>query len=165
MKKSNFTTAIRALVPFAVSLAASGSAGAAMTYDLTNCFASTATAIAASKELTVLNINIKGIARSTPAKEPFDNSTYQCGLTLRIAGAERSGTGFCKFMDVDGDYIVGEMTPNNPTGGAWKFLVGTGKWKGITGGGKYTQVTRGKPIVPGTAQGCSRATGTYELKK
>jgi len=165
MKTSNFTIAISALVPFAMSLAASGTAAAAQSYDLTNCGAATVTVISASKALTVLNIDSKGIARSTPAKKPFDNTTYHCGLTLRIAGAERSGTGFCKFMDVDGDYIVGEMTPLTPTGGAWKFLAGTGKWKGMTGGGKYAQLTRGKPIVPGTSQSCGRATGTYELKK
>lgn len=39
------------------------------------------------------------------------------------------------------------------------------QWKGITGGGKYVPLTSGKPIVPGTGQSCSRATGTYELKK
>ena len=165
MKKSTFTIAISALVPFAMSLAASGAAGAAQSYDLTNCGSATVTAISASKALTVLNIDFKGIARSTPAKQVFDNSTYHCGVTLRIAGAERSGTGYCKFMDTNGDYIVGEMTPLTPTGGAWKFLVGTGKWKGMTGGGKYVRLTRGKPIAPGTSQGCSRATGTYEVKK
>lgn len=80
-------------------------------------------------------------------------------------GAEWGGMGHCKFMDPDGDFVVGEQTPLGPTGGTWKFLFGTGKWQGVTGGGRYVSLTSGKAIVPGTGQGCGRATGTYELKK
>lgn len=47
----------------------------------------------------------------------------------------------------------------------WRFLEGSGKWKGITGGGKALPLTNAKPILPGTAQGCLRATGTYEIRK
>jgi hypothetical protein len=49
--------------------------------------------------------------------------------------------------------------------GDWNFIYGTGKWKAVTGGGKTNSITSGKPIVPGTTQGCARVTGTYELKK
>jgi hypothetical protein len=51
------------------------------------------------------------------------------------------------------------------TEGNFKFLQGTGKWKGIKGSGKGKVITRGKPITPGTAQVCSRWTGTFELPK
>ena len=165
MRKSRIEVAFGVAVPFTALLAMTGPTMAAESYDLTNCGSSTVTVISASEGLTVLNIDAKGIARSNPEKKAFDNSTFHCGLSMRIAGADWGGIGYCKFMDPDGDFIVGEQTPAGPTGGAWKFLFGTGKWKGITGGGKYAPLTSGKAIVPGTGQSCSRATGTYELKK
>jgi hypothetical protein len=131
-------------------------------YDIMNCGASTVTTISASDEMTIVSIDIKGIARSNPEKTAFDNATYHCPNVLRVAGSQREATGYCKFMDPDGDFAVGLSTVD-ASGGTWKFLHGTGKWKGITGGGKFVPVTSGKPIVPGTAQACSRATGTYEL--
>jgi len=139
-------------------------ADAAESYDLANCGASTVTTIAASDELTVLNVDTKGIARSNPEKGAFDNATYHCVNVLRIAGAQREGSGYCKFMDPDGDFVVGQNTFDS-AGTTWKFLQGTGKWKGITGGGKFVPLTSGKPIVAGTSQACVRATGTYELSK
>jgi hypothetical protein len=137
---------------------------AAEPYDNTLCGASTITTVSASSELTVLVIDNKGIARSNTDKKAFDNSTYHCASVLRIRGNDRDGVGYCKFMDPDGDFFVGEQVfrPGDPQ---WKFLEGTGKWKGITGGGTFVPVTTGKPIEPGTAQGCVRATGTYELSK
>ena len=56
-------------------------AAAAESYDLVNCGASTVTTISASQDLTVLSVDIKGIARSNPEKKAFDNSTYLTGPT------------------------------------------------------------------------------------
>ncbi|HWU41189.1 MAG TPA: hypothetical protein VN203_26340 [Candidatus Acidoferrum sp.] len=148
-----------------VTLAAGGGslaavASAAESYDVTNCSSSTVTTLSARQELTVLSVDSKGIARSNP----FDNMTYQCVSVLSLAGGQREGTGYCKYVDPDGDFFVGQQTFDS-AGGTWKFLQGTGKWKGITGSGKFVPLTSGKPIVPGTAQGCVKATGTYELSK
>ena len=151
-------------------------ANAAESCDLTNCGVSAVTTISASPELTVLSIDTKGIGRSNSANKAFDNSTYQCVSVVSITGApsttgagltgaQRSGTGYCKFMDPDGDFVVGETMLDSTGGGTWKFLQGTGKWKGITGGGKFVPLTSGKPIVAGTSQGCANATGTYEVPK
>ncbi len=157
--------ALAVLVTLAAGVAALAAvADAAESYDLTNCGAATVTTISASQEVTVLSVDIKGIARSNPEKKAFDNSTYHCVNLLRIAGTQREGSGYCKFMDPDGDFVVGQSTQDS-TGGTWRFLEGTGKWKGITGGGKFSPLTSGKPIVAGTAQACARATGTYELSK
>ena len=164
--KKEMMTLVLTLVALAAgggSLAAVGNA--AESYDLTNCFSSTVTTISASPELTVLSVDNKGIARSNSEKGAFDNATYQCVSVLSIASGQREGTGYCKYMDPDGDFFVGQMTHDLTGGGTWKFLQGTGKWKGITGGGKFVPLTSGKPIVAGTAQGCARATGTYELPK
>jgi hypothetical protein len=145
------------------SLAAAASA--AESHDITNCSAATVTAVSATEELTVLNIDTKGITRSNSANKAFDNATFQCTIVVKIAGTQRSGLGYCKFLAPDGDFVIGEQVPNSPGGGTWKFLQGTGKWKGITGGGEFATLTSGKPIVAGTAQACVRATGTYELSK
>src|SRR2546427_13141094 len=76
-----------ALVAGVASPAAVAAAGES--YDLVNCGASTVTTISASQDLTVLSVDIKGIARSNPEKKAFDNSTYHCANVLRIAGAQR----------------------------------------------------------------------------
>ena len=73
---------------------------------------------------------------------------------------------YSKFMDPDGDFVLLEITfAPGETEGNFKFLQGTGKWEGIKGSGKGKVITRGKPITPGTAQVCSRWTGTFELPK
>jgi hypothetical protein len=95
----------------------------------------------------------------------FDNATYHCTSIVKIAGTQRSGLGYCKFMTPGGDFFVGELVLDSTGGGKWNFLQGAGRWKGITGGGEYVPLTSGKPIVAGTVQGCARTTGTYELSK
>jgi hypothetical protein len=142
----------------------------AETYDLTNCGSSTVTTLSASPELTVLNFDTKGIARSNPANKAFDNATYHCVAVVSIAGAQqsgmhqpggaatqRSGIGYCKFMETDGDFIVGEQTFDSTGGGKWKFLQGTGKWKGVTGGGEFAPLTNGK-LSPGRGRVAARRT-------
>jgi hypothetical protein len=91
-------------------------------------------------------------------------STYQCVGINKIVAGKPTGQGICKFMDKDGDFLVGEITSAGPEG-TWKAFYGTGKWKGITGSGKYVYITNSKPIVNGTFQNCNRSTGTYELAK
>jgi hypothetical protein len=88
--------------------------------------------------------------------------SFQCIGISKIVAGKPTGQGICKFMDKDGDFIVGETTSAGPEG-TWKAFYGTGKWKGITGSGKQMYITNSKPIVNGTFQNCSRATGTYEL--
>jgi hypothetical protein len=160
LPKISFTLVLAAGIG---SLAAA--AGAAESYDITNCFSSTVITVAAAEELTVLNVDAKGITRSNSANKAFDNATYQCASVVKVAGAQRSGLGYCKFMAPDGDFFIGEQSLDSTGGGKWNFLQGTGKWKGITGGGEFVLLTSGKPIVAGTAQGCVKATGTYELSK
>jgi len=73
---------------------------------------------------------------------------------------------YSKFMDPDGDFVISETTvAPGQSEGTFKFLQGTGKGKGIKGSGKVRAITRGKPITPGTGQGCGRYTGTFELPK
>ena len=133
-------------------------------YDLTNCWSGESTMSVASKELVVMSFEMKGICRSNIDDKIFDNTTFQCVGISKIEAGKPMGQGFCKFMDKDGDYLVGETTSAGPEG-TWKAFYGTGKFKGITASGKNMYITNSKPIVEGTFQNCNRATGTYELPK
>jgi hypothetical protein len=132
-------------------------------YDITNCYYGTSTALYRSKELTILSVDIKGIARSNHENKVFDNCSFHSVQILQIMNGKWKRSGHTKFMDPDGDYFFVEVSGGKNA--TVKFLYGTGKWKGITGTGKFESIARGKPIMPGTYQGCARNTGTFELPK
>lgn len=132
--------------------------------DIINCGAGTTNVLLSTEDLTILATEVRGISKDNLASKIFDNMTYHCvGLFKAIAG-KRTGNTNCKFMAPDGDYFVIDALYVGAEGD-WKFIYGTGKWKGVTGGGKTKSITAGKPITPGTSQGCAHVTGTYELKK
>jgi hypothetical protein len=145
-------------------LSAFHASASAEEYDITNCSSATITPISTGQDLTVLIADAKGIARASADKKAFDNNSFHCVSLVRLNRGQRSGSGVCRFVDPDGDSVVGDMVLG-PTDGTWTFAEGTGKWKGIKGGGKFVGITNAKAIVPGTAQACSRATGTYEVAK
>lgn len=132
--------------------------------DMTACGSGTTTTIVASEEMTIMSVDVKGICMDNLPSKSFDNMTYHTAGLLTIAGGKLVGTLYAKYMDPSGDFVVIEISQVGLEYN-WKFLSGTGKWKGITGGGKGMTFTRGKPISPGTSQGCLKITGTYELKK
>ena len=132
-------------------------------YDITNCYYGTSTALYRSKELTILSVDIKGIARSNHENKVFDNCSFHTVQVLQIMNGKLKRSGYTKFMDLDGDYFFVEISGGKNA--TVKFLYGTGKWKGITGTGKFERIARGKAMEPDTFQGCVRNTGTFELPK
>lgn len=132
--------------------------------DMMSCGDSTATTIVASEELTIMGIEGRGINLDNLASKTFDNMTYHMVGLLKIDKGNLTGTMYSKYMDPSGDFCVVEISQVGMERD-WKYLYGTGKWKGVTGGGKAFPFTKGKPITPGTSQGCTQITGTYELKK
>jgi len=133
-------------------------------FDITCCYSGIIKMVSASKELTVLGVEVNGIFQSNHENKAFDNMTLHCVGIFRAMDGKSFGTSYCKGMDPDGDIVVQEHTRVGPEV-TWKFLQGTGKWKGIKGGGTGKAITRGKPITPGTTQSCSRVMGTFELPK
>jgi len=109
-------------------------------------------------------VESKGIIMSNPEGRLFHNYAYQfIGVGYGPPGAP-VGFGYFKATDPDDSFVIAEFS--GPTSDlSFKFLQGTGKWKGVTGGGKAVRVAMGRPIAPGTNQGCVRFTGTLELKK
>jgi hypothetical protein len=133
--------------------------------DIISCRSGTATLLSASTEATVLYVDAKGITVNSNDKI-FQNQTGRCIGVISIINGKRTGNGYCKYMDPDGDFTLTEWTGSGKRGeGTWKYLYGTGKWKGVSGGGTYENAARGKPIAKGTYQRCGRAKGSYELKK
>jgi hypothetical protein len=157
-------TAIRIAMVIALGCCIFTSIADAEPYDMTNCSAGETTMLVASKELVVFGYDIKGIVQDNLDTKAFANMTYRCVGYNQILAGKATGQGICKFMDKDGDYLVGEINSSGPEG-TWKAYYGTGKWEGITGSGKYVYITNAKPIADGTFQNCNRSTGTYELPK
>lgn len=133
-------------------------------YDITLCGSGTITMLSKSKELSIYSAEVKGISRSNHENKVFDNCSIHHIRFVRVEAGKRSGIGYTKLMDPDGDIVVLEWSAIGREY-TTKFLQGTGKWKGITGGGKARSITNAKPITPGTMQGCTRQTGTFELPK
>jgi len=132
--------------------------------DMISCGDTKISPIVSGQELTIMGMEGKGINIDNLASKTFDNMTYHSVGVFKIEGGKMTGTFYSKYMDPSGDFVVVEISQVGMERD-WKYLYGTGKWKGITGGGKAIPFTKGKPISPGTLQGCTKITGTYELKK
>jgi hypothetical protein len=132
--------------------------------DMISCGDGKTPIIISSQELTIMGYEAKGINIDNLPSKTFDNMTFHSVGVFKVESGKMTGTLYCKYMDPNGDFLVVEITQVGMERD-WKYLYGTGKWKGITGGGKAIPFTKGKPISPGTLQGCTKITGTYELKK
>ena len=106
---------------------------------------------------------LETIAVSNHENKVFNNCSFHTTQIIQIMNGKWKRSGYTKFMDPDGDYFFVEYSGEKSA--VVKFLYGTGKWKGITGTGKFERIASGKAIEPGTFQGCSRNTGTFELQK
>ena len=106
----------------------------------------------------------KGSIFSNHENKVFDNCTFHVAVIAKTEDGKRRSDSYWKIMDPEGDVIIAEVIVLGPEK-TMKFLHGTGKWKGIKGEAKGKTTTAGKPVAPGTFQGCSRYTGTFELPK
>ncbi len=132
--------------------------------DVISCGDEKITTIVSSQELTITGVEGKGITIDNLPNKTYDNLTYHGVGVLKLEKEKMSGKLYYKYVDPSGDFFVVDVSPVGPEHN-WEFLLGTGKWKGITGTGKAVPITTGKPVSPGTSQGCIRITGTYQLKK
>jgi len=133
-------------------------------FDFTECLAGTAILVYQSKEITITGTEGKGIIFSHHENKVIDNCTFHVVSIAKVVDGKRRSDSYWKIMDPDGDIIIAELVVLGPEK-TMKFLHGTGKWKGIKGEAKGKTTAAGKPIVPGTFQGCSRYIGTFELVK
>jgi hypothetical protein len=122
------------------------------------------TTIVESEDLVIMGYESKGIVLDNTESKFFDNSTVHLADLIKIDKGKWIGIFLGKYMEPSGDFYVIE-TSLVGTEQDWKFIYGTGKFKGITGAGKAFRSTKGSPVSPGTLQGCTKISGTYELKK
>jgi hypothetical protein len=159
-KKNLWITLITAVVPIFLLISI---AQAEEPYDLTMCSSGQVSMLLATKELVLYNFQGDGMTMSNHENKKFHGMSYRCIGTNRIENGVQQQVVYCKYMDADGDLVVGGGTRTGKEG-TWKFLQGTGKWQGITGGGPIgAPVASGKPISEGTFQVCQRAKGTFSL--
>jgi len=127
-------------------------------YDVDACVSMDLSPLVRSQEITIFNFDAKGIMRSNTESKVFDNCTIHTKGVMVIEGKKQTVYAYMKYLDPGGDYVIFRYTQNpGEKAATTTILAGTGKWKGITGGGK--------PITPGTTQGCSRVIGTFQMPK
>ena len=133
-------------------------------FDITECHSGIVKPMYLSEPLRIFSAEGFGIVMSNHENKVFHNFTVHIMAIGQIMPGKTMESGYSKLIDPEGDIIMMEFSRVEPEGVS-KILYGTGKWKGIKGSGKVRAITRGKPITPGTFQGCSRWTGTFELPK
>lgn len=132
--------------------------------DCTVCTDMTITTILKTKNLIIMGYESKGIVRDNTASKFWDSDTVHGVGIIKIENGKLTGSYFDKHVAPNGDFyaLEGSFAGRESH---FKFIYGTGKFAGLTGSGKTIRITNGKPISPGTSQGCVKVTGTYELKK
>jgi len=131
--------------------------------DTTSCSSTKITTIVSTPEFTIYSTEARGVQIDNLPSKTFDNLTFHSVGVFKVESGKVTGNSYSKYMDASEDFFLVETQVG--TERVWKYIYGTGKWKGITGGGTSIPLTKGKPISPGTSQGCNKVTGTYELKK
>jgi hypothetical protein len=139
-------------------------AQAEQSIDMMSCGSGTTIPVVANEEITILSLEHKGINIDNLEKKLFDNMTYHTVGLITITNGKTVATMYSKYLEPNGDFFVVEILQSGMERD-WKFIYGTGKWKGVSGGGKGYPFTKGKPVTPGTLQGCTKITGSYELLK
>jgi hypothetical protein len=121
--------------------------------DMLSCGDSLITVITSGEDLTILGQVQRGILLDNLPAKVFNDMTFQAVGVVKIQGGGFTATVYGKYMDQSGDFFVVDIRQVGMERN-WKFIYGTGKWKGISGGGKGYPATNGRPILPGTDQGC-----------
>jgi hypothetical protein len=140
---------------------------AAAQQDWTRCYAGTVTIFANVKQMKpLLSWAENGIIMSNGPNRLLNGAVTHCEGVQRGLGAERTGYGFCKVVDRDGDMIITGGPYSGVTAGSWPLLEGTGKWKGVKGTLRSERIVRSKKgAMPLTYQGCRRERASFELSK
>lgn len=147
----------------ALGIAGAGSWARDVNYDFVVCNHSRNTMLEASADLVAFGTESWGVVASSTTKE-WEGATTHCVGSLRIVGGKPIGKGLCKWFFATGDTGIGEWEYPAVGDPNWTWLAGTGGLKGITSaGGTFRALFSGKPVEPGTSQGCRRDWGTYRL--
>jgi hypothetical protein len=132
-------------------------------YDFVVCSQSKQTLLEASPELVALGVESWGVVASSTTKE-FEKATTHCVGYMRVVAGKPVGKGMCKWFNMAGDTGIGEWEMPESGENSWRWLAGTGGLKGISSvKSSFASLGNGKPVEPGTSQGCRRDWGIYRL--
>lgn len=133
------------------------------TYDVTYCSSGESQVIAHSDDHLALTFHSFGTVRSKSPGDMFDMLSSECIGVVGITGGEVFVTGYCEYVDPDGDRKFGTFTEApGQAKGKWRALNGTGKYTGLVEEGTY-DTTDFPAIRPSRSQHCGNAIGTWTL--
>lgn len=151
------------LIALAIAMSAPAAWGRNVDYDFVVCSHSKQTVLEAGPNLTALGLESWGVVATSTTPE-FEKATTRCVGYLRIIGGKVAGKGMCKWFNMAGDTAVGEWEMADSGENSWRWLAGTGGLQGIQSvKSTFASLGSGKPVAPGTSQGCRRDQGTYSL--
>lgn len=78
-----------------------------------------------------IDFQADGMTMSNHENKIFHGMSYRCIGANKVVNGVMHGVSYCKYMDADGDLVVGEGIRSGKEG-TWKLLYGTGKKKHIT---------------------------------
>lgn len=131
-------------------------------YDATVCWGGELHVVSHAKGYMAGTYTLTGTTQSNGGGGIFDKDSFECVGVFHFLGSAPGHTGFCQFVDKDGDKVFGKDI-RNKTDYTMEFVSGTGKYQGIKGGGTTERIGAYPPARKGTAQGCVRMTGSYAL--
>jgi hypothetical protein len=168
MKRSrHLMVTFPSIVLLALAMPSAGRAADQM--DWTRCYSGTLIVFENSKEaMPLFSWAENGIIMSDGPNNSLNGGVTHCEGVQRGDEAARSGYGFCRIVDPDGNIIISGGSYSGLGPDSWPILEGTGKWKGITGTWHSQRILRSAPFkgaMPLTYQGCRREQASYELAK
>lgn len=154
------------IIGLAFVLADTGGAAAELAkkakYDATLCWGGSLHLVPHAKGYMAGTYQLTGTTQSNGAGGVFDKDSFECIGVFHYLDNESGHTGFCQFVDKDGDKVFGKDV-RNKAGYTLVFVSGTGKYQGIKGGGTTERIGAYPSARKGTVQGCARTTGSYTL--
>ena len=84
-------------------------------------------------------LEIRGTSENSSGSGIFHRTRFECTYSVDIREQKTEGTGYCTFVDRDGDQILTRLHTEGTAGqfglqGTMEIIAGTGKYTGIKGG-------------------------------
>ncbi len=133
-------------------------------YDVTHCFAGSASVVAQAQAYNVYSVDIRGTLSAAEQGGALDRHVTRCFSTGGTLGREPNRvSGFCEYAASPEDRILTQWTTESGRGSG-RLVAGTGRYRGISGEFSIQLVGGPFPATePGVVRGCNRLTGEYQL--
>lgn len=134
-------------------------------FDVTHCFAGTASVLAQAQAYNVSSLDFRGTLRAAEQGGALDRHVTRCFAIGGTVGGEGNRiSGFCEYSASPEDRILTQWAVEGAGRGSGRSVAGTGRYRGISG--EYSIQPVGGPFPatePGVLRNCTRLTGEYRL--